>query len=96
MKLPPTSVSNWSKYISRVAAQYQRPSFMVATRVHVDPHPKFQFMVNFETKALIDVGNFEQLNALYEGAKPLLMTPFDLTKPDDDQELQASSPTKRK
>mgnify|MGYP003132839612 CR=1 FL=1 len=96
MKLPPTSVSNWNKYTARVAAQYQRPSFMVFTRVHVDPHPKFQFMVDFETKALIDIGKFEQLNALYEGSKPLLMTPFDLTKPDDEDELQKASPTKRK
>ena len=95
MKLPPTSVSNWSKYISRLAAQYQRPSFMVTTRIHVEPHQKFQFMVDFETKSLIDVSMFEKLNGLYEGAKPLLMTPFDLTKPDD-QELQVSSPTKRK
>jgi hypothetical protein len=88
MKLPPTSVANWSKYINKLSAQYQRPNFMVVTRIFVEPHPKFQFTVGFEAKELIDVENFEKLNAMHESVDSLLLAPLDMTEPDEEEPVK--------
>lgn len=97
LKLPPTSVGNWSKYVNRLAAQYQRPAFMVVTRIFVTPHPKFQFTVNFETKELVDAENFEKLNAMHENIESLLLAPLDMTEPDEEeQETKVKGAGKKK
>jgi hypothetical protein len=79
MKLPPTSVTNWSKYVNKLSAQYQRPFFMVTTRIFVTPHPKFQYTVNFETKQLVDNENFEKLVDMHTGTAPILLAPLNMT-----------------
>lgn len=49
LKLPVTSVDNWSKYTKAVSAQLNRPVHGVITRLFVEPHPKYQYQVHFET-----------------------------------------------
>lgn len=48
VKLPPTSVKNWSKYVQTVSATMHRPPFGVITRLFLEPHPKHQYHVHFE------------------------------------------------
>ncbi len=48
LRLPVTSVAEWSKYVNQVAASLQRPPYGVVTRVYVEPDPKSQYKVRFE------------------------------------------------
>ena len=48
MKLPVTSVNDWSKYVNQLSANFQRPPFGVVTRIYLEPHPDWQYTVNFE------------------------------------------------
>lgn len=48
MKLPVTSVENWGKYVHQVGEATNRSPDGVITRIFVEPHPKYQFVVNFE------------------------------------------------
>ena len=40
MQLPPTSLKGWGEFVRSAAAQFQRPTFGIVTRVHLYPHPK--------------------------------------------------------
>lgn len=86
LKVPPTSVQNWGKYLNTLAAKYQRPSFMVVTNIKVVPHAKFQFTVEFTAKELIEPELFGNLEGMHIGTKGMLMQPFDLSIGDDEEE----------
>ena len=96
LKLPPTSVGNWSKYVNKLSAQYQRPFFMVTTRIFVTPHPKFQYTVGFETKQLVEGESFETLLAMHEGVTPLLMAPLNMTESEEEEEPAPLKSTRKK
>lgn len=48
LKLPPTSVEEYAKYVSQLSAAHGLPPHGVFTRVYCEPHPKHQFHVKFE------------------------------------------------
>lgn len=48
MKLPVTSVENWGKYVHQVGEVTSRSPDGVITRVFIEPHPKYQYTINFE------------------------------------------------
>jgi hypothetical protein len=48
MKLPVTSVENWGKYVHQVGEATNRSPDGVITRVFLEPHAKYQYVVNFE------------------------------------------------
>lgn len=48
LKLPVTSSKEYSKYVSQLGAQYQRPPHGVLTRIYLEPDAKTQFKVCFE------------------------------------------------
>lgn len=48
LRTPVTSVENWSKYVTEVAAAHRRPPYAVYTRAFIEPHPKTQFKLHFE------------------------------------------------
>lgn len=48
MKLPVTSVENWGKYVHQVGEATNRSPDGVITRVFIEPHPKYQYTINFE------------------------------------------------
>lgn len=52
LKLPVTSVGEWSKYVQQVAASVRRPPFGVVTRIYCEPDAKSQYKIKFE---MIDV-----------------------------------------
>lgn len=49
IKLPATSVRAYSDYVAQVDAAFHRPPFGVFTRIGVEPHPKWQYTVTFQT-----------------------------------------------
>ncbi len=77
LKVPPTSVRNWTKYASKIAMNYARPIFMVKTKVLLVPHKKFQFEVKFEMVELLDESMFLSIKEYAEGVTPALMAPFE-------------------
>lgn len=48
LKIPVTSVKNWSKYVQALSRNPGRPPYGVITRISVERHPKFQFEMKFE------------------------------------------------
>jgi len=96
MKVPPTSVQSWGKYVNTVTAKFQRPPFMVVTRIKVKPHPKWQFTVEFDTTELIDKESFPTLMAMSEGIQGTLMAPFDMSGPEEKEEPEELKTTTRK
>jgi hypothetical protein len=48
LKLPVTSSKEFSKYVTNLGSQYQRPPHGVITRIYLEPHAGDQFHVKFE------------------------------------------------
>jgi hypothetical protein len=48
LKLPVTSTSLYDKYVTQVSGMLRRPPHGVITRIHLEPHAKFQYQVHFE------------------------------------------------
>lgn len=48
LKLPVTSVENWAKYVNQVGQATSRSPDGVITRLFLEPHAKYQYVVNFE------------------------------------------------
>ena len=96
MKVPPTSVTNWSKYVNILSAQHQRPPFMVVTKVAVEPHPKWVFSVRFVVESLVDIENFPVLQGMSESAQQFALAPFDMTPPEEQKEPEKQLKGKKK
>lgn len=58
LRLPVTSVANWAKYVQQLSANLRRPPHGVVTLIRVEPDPKTQLKVTFETIELVpdDIG----------------------------------------
>lgn len=69
LKIPVTSVKDWARYVTTVAASTRRPPMGVITRVYVEPDPKSQFRVKFEMLEELPVELFETIMERYEEAK---------------------------
>lgn len=86
LKLPVTSVSNWNEYVRKLAGLGQ-PPFGVATRMHIERHPKFQYEVKFE---MIDALPDEVFDILHkrneEAGGEYLMQPYSPPRTDDERE----------
>lgn len=86
LKVPVTSVKNWSTYVNLVAAETQRPTWGVVTEVSVKPDPKTQFKVFFERKDVVDVSLLPKLEPLLRQSLTLTFTPFDMSQPAEEAE----------
>ena len=62
LKVPVTSVRNWSGHVQALASQLKRPPFAVVTEISVVPDPKTQFAVKFRVAEQIE--DAEVLKAL--------------------------------
>jgi len=77
MRIPPTSVRNYSRYAAKVAGSTGMPPWAVKTEISVKPDPKTQFQVNFE--AIEPIKDDAALSALFsqiDGAENMLLTPY--------------------
>lgn len=64
-RLPVTSVKNWSKYVTQLAAVIKRPTWAVLTEIHVVPDMKSQFQVQFSFVGLLEEVELEGASKLY-------------------------------
>lgn len=69
LKLPVTSVANWAKYVTTVAAEHSLPPHGVVTRISVEPHPKRQFEVKFELIATVPEHFWLAIDSRHEEAR---------------------------
>ncbi len=84
LKVPPTSLRNWSKYVNMLQREHQMPPFGVLTRIYIEPDPKTQFQVCFELLEVIEDDDI--LGTLFdrnEEAEQSLMEPYDEPSEDD-------------
>jgi len=81
LKLPVTSVKNWSTYVNKVSAMHRRPPFGVVTEISVTPDPKTQFKVNFETRALVGEDLADAAISRHDEQRELIMFAYPANKP---------------
>lgn len=89
LKIPPTSVQLWAKYVNRINALHQRPPFGVVTAIAPKPHMKFQFQVHFEDVALVSEDHLDDVYNLATANEGMLMAPFDMSRAEEDEEEEA-------
>jgi len=79
MRVPVTSVPNWSMYVTKLAGGAKRPHYAVVTEIALTPDLKTQFQVNFQLAAKLDIEQFGVIYKLRELALKVLTTPYDPT-----------------
>lgn len=72
LKLPVTSVKNYTKFVQGVAKRHQRPPFGVFCEIYIEPDPKTQYRVMFEEVDLVDDELAEAVFARHEAAKEVI------------------------
>tara|TARA_R110000772_G_C13310278_1_gene440257 strand:+ start:38950 stop:39786 length:837 start_codon:yes stop_codon:yes gene_type:complete len=84
LKLPVTSVKNWSKYVHQLNADHSMPPFAAITHIRVVPDAKTQFKVEFELLEIIeDEEVLQVLMGRHEEAVSIIEDPY--TEPEDDE-----------
>jgi hypothetical protein len=77
LKLPVTSVKNWSTYVHTLSTVSKRPPFAVVTQIGVQPDPKSQYKITFNAvSAVNDGGVIDALIKRHESAKASEPTPY--------------------
>lgn len=76
LKIPTTSVKEWSKYVTQLSAQFHRPSFGVITRIYLENDAKTQFKVRFEMVEELSHDLAPAIFARNEEAKKNIITPY--------------------
>lgn len=94
MKLPPTSITNWSNYVKQLAASLRKPPFAVATRVKVVPDSKSQFKVTFEALEEMPMELMEVLVKRHKDAEQLIMQPYDMSEREPEEKPQRRQSSK--
>lgn len=77
MKLPVTSVKNWSKYVRSVSSQLNRPAWTVITEVSCEPDDKSQFKVNFDIVEPVTMEALPMLKEMKSIASESLLVPYE-------------------
>lgn len=96
LRIPPTSLRNWSKYAGKVARGLKRPLFTMVTAINIEPDPKTQFKITFDAHAPIqDAELFDAIEGrLDESKESLEMTPASAA--DGDDEKSSGKPAQRR
>jgi hypothetical protein len=87
LKLPPTSLEYWAKFLSQIGAAHRRPSWGVVARVWLEPHAKHQYHVRFEMLELLPDALVPTVMARVEEAAAGIITPY--TPPEEREEEAA-------
>jgi len=93
LKIPVTSVKNWSNYVSTLANTMKRPPFAVVTEISVIPDSKTQFKVCFKPVGQITDG--EVLPALMDrrpAALEAMMQPYPAPQPKPEPPARGARP----
>ena len=90
LALPVTSVENWSKYVTQVAAAQQRPPYAVYTEISIQPDQKSQYKLHFE---FLDLCPDELFEPIIQRVDAFLQQPFaGHTPPSEPDEGPAPAP----
>lgn len=91
MKLPVTSVKNYSRYVRECADQIDRPPYAVFTRIYVEPDAKSQFKVNFELLEEIDDDLMEVIFKRHKEAADVIAFPYNPPSEEDTEDAEQKS-----
>lgn len=76
LKLPVTSVKNFTKYVSLVAKRYGRPPAGVFTEIFVEPDPNSQYKIHFDLIDEVPDELAEVVLARHEEARDAILEPY--------------------
>lgn len=88
LKLPPTSVEEYAKYVSQLSSAHSLPPHGVFTRIYCEPHPKHQFHVKFE---MIERVPDDLLCVVMERHEKATEMPFSPYTPPEEPEAAATA-----
>ncbi len=78
-----SSGKQFSAYANEVSLREQRPPWGVITEVSAMPHPKWQFLVQYETKGLVPDDVMGAVYVKVDAAQAALSMPYDMTIKDE-------------
>ena len=96
LSVPVTSVRNWGNFVNSVAAEYGRPFWAMLTEISVHPHVKNQFEVRFAANGVVSDKYLGDLSKRVQAGQELLMQPYDLTPPVEQQPPQPAAKSGKK
>lgn len=85
LKIPVTSVKNWSGYVKALAASKRRPPFGVITEISLVPDSKTQFKMEFKFVEEAGADLIQAVMEKREMAAEIIMTPY---SPHNDEEKE--------
>jgi hypothetical protein len=69
LKLPVTSVKDWGRYVTQLAASHRRPPLAAISRVYLEPDAKTTFRAKFDLIDLLPVELYDIIMKRHEEAK---------------------------
>lgn len=82
MKLPPTSIKAWSRYVNFIAREFQLPPFGVITHISIEKDPDVVFRVAFDMIEKVPEDLYDLVLKRNEEAEQLLTMPYDPPDPE--------------
>lgn len=99
LRVPVTSVRNWSEYVHTLSAIAKRPAWTVVTEISVVPDAKNQFAVKFTpVDAVVDPEQLTLLQAARQRALQSVMNPYAMMTDEQFKEIteEAAKPAKKR
>lgn len=93
MRLPVTSLKEYSNYVRKLAGGMKLPPFAVVTRIYLEPDPKTQFKVHFECLEEVSEDLLESIMERREEVKEMIDFPY---PPYEEGEEKEKAPKKEK
>lgn len=84
LKLPVTSVKEYSKYVRSLQSQHNRPPHGVITQIYIDRDPKSQFKIKFEMLELLPDEMYPIISARHKNALKDLIQPYNPPDAEDE------------
>lgn len=95
MKLPVTSVKNYSQYVREISEQLGRPTWAVFTNIAVEPDEKTQVKVTFELLEEIPDELMDVIFKRHQEAKDAIAFPYRPPSEEEEEEKPKASATKK-
>lgn len=92
LKVPPTSIRNFSSYVNAMRSEYRRPAAGVITRIYTAPMDKGGHELRFEPIELVPDGLYPAVSERIAAERPGLIQPY--TAPTNEED-GASAPRSR-
>ncbi len=84
LKIPPTSIKEWSRYVKFLNREHNVPPFAVLTHIYIEPDPKTQFKVMFDFVEVLEGEDLlDTLFDRHEEAKEVIEQPYEEPSEED-------------